>query len=224
MDLTEAEDVEKRRQEYTEAPYKKDLHDPDHHDGVITDLEPDLLECELKWAFESITTNKASGGDGIPGELVQILKDDAVTVLHSLCQHIWKPPPWPQDWKRSVFIPIPKRGHAKACSTDRTLARLSHASRVVLKIPQARLPQYVNRELPDAQAGLRKGRGTREQMANVRWVMGKAREFQKSVYCCFVDYAQAFACVDHGKLWTILREMGADTVGGSVTEGRVGTP
>ena len=208
MDLTEAEDVEKRWQEYTEAPYKKDLHDPDHHDGVITDLEPDLLECELKWAFESITTNKASGGDGIPGELVQILKDDAVTVLHSLCQHIWKPPPWPQDWKRSVFIPIPKRGHAKACSTDRTLARLSHASRVVLKIPQARLPQYVNRELPDAQAGLRKGRGTREQMANVRWVMGKAREFQKSVYCCFVDYAQAFACVDHGKLWTILREMG----------------
>ena len=115
-----------------------------------------------KWAFESITTNKASGGDGIPGELVQILKDDAVTVLHSLCQHIWKPPPWPQDWKRSVFIPIPKRGHAKACSTDRTLARLSHASRVVLTIPQARLPQYVNRELPDAQAGLRKGRGTRE--------------------------------------------------------------
>ena len=164
MDLTEAEDVEKRRQEYTEAPYKKDLHDPDHHDGVITDLEPDLLECELKWAFESITTNKASGGDGIPGELVQILKDDAVTVLHSLCQHIWKPPPWPQDWKRSVFIPIPKRGHAKACSTDRTLARLSHASRVVLTIPQARLPRYVNRELPDAQAGLRKGRGTREQM------------------------------------------------------------
>ena len=110
MDLTEAEDIKKRWQEYTEELYKKDLHNPDNHDGVITDLEPDILECEVKWALESITTTKASGGDGIPVELFQILKDDAVKVLHSICQQIWKTQQWPQDWKRSVFIPIPKKG------------------------------------------------------------------------------------------------------------------
>ena len=115
MDLTEAEDIKKRWQEYTEVLYKKDLHDPDNHDGVITDLEPDILECEVKWALESITTNKVSGGDGIPIELFQILKDDAVKVLHSICQQIWKTQQWPQDWKRSVFILIPKKGNAKEC-------------------------------------------------------------------------------------------------------------
>ena len=114
MDLTEAEDVEKRRQEYTEAPYKKDLHDPDHHNGVIPHLEPGILECEVKWAFESITMNKASGGDGLPVELLQILKDDAVKVLHSICQQIWKTQQWPQDWKRSIFIPIPKNAQTTA--------------------------------------------------------------------------------------------------------------
>ena len=117
MDLTEAEDIKKRWQEYTEL-YKKDLHDPDNHDGVITDLEPDILECEVQWALESITMNKASGGDGIPVELFQILKDDAVKVLHSICQQIWKTQQWPQDWKRSVFIPISKKGNAKECSTE----------------------------------------------------------------------------------------------------------
>ena len=115
MDLTEAEDIKKRRQEYSEELYKKDLHDPDNHDGVITDLEPDILEYEVKRALESITTNKTSGGDGIPVELLQILKDDAVKVLHSICQHIWKTQQWPQDWKRSVFIPIPKKGNSKEC-------------------------------------------------------------------------------------------------------------
>ena len=128
MDLTEAEDIKKRWQEYTEA-YKKDLHNPDNHDGVITHLEPDILECEVRWAFVwSITTNKASGGDGIPVELFQILKYDAIKVLHSICQQIWKIQQWPQDWKRSVFIPIPKKGNAKECSNYRTIALISHTS------------------------------------------------------------------------------------------------
>ena len=166
MDLTEAEDIKKRWQEYTKL-YKKDLHDPDNHDDVITDLEPDILECEVKWALGSITTNKASGGDGIPVELFQILKDDAVKVLHSICQQIWKTQPWPQDWKRSVFIPIPKKGNAKECSNYRTIALISHASKVMLKILQARLQHYMNRELPDVQAGFRKGRGTRDQITNI---------------------------------------------------------
>ena len=127
---------------------QKNLHDLDNHNGVITDLEPDILECEVKWALESITTNKASGGDGIPVELFQILKDDAVKVLQSICQQIWKTQQWPQDWKRSVFISIPKKGNAKECSNYRTVAFISHASKVMLKILQARLQQYVNRELP----------------------------------------------------------------------------
>uniref|UniRef100_A0A4W2I334 RNA-directed DNA polymerase n=1 Tax=Bos indicus x Bos taurus TaxID=30522 RepID=A0A4W2I334_BOBOX len=208
MDLTEAEDIKKKWQKYTEELYKKDLHDPDNHDGVITDLEPDILECEVKWVLESITTNKASGGDAIPVELFQILKDDAVKVLHSICQQIWKTQQWPQDWKRSVFIPIPKKGNAKECSNYRTIALISHASKGMLKILQARLQQYVNRELPDVQAGFRKGRGTRDQIANICWIMEKAREFQKNIYFCFIDYAKAFDCVDHNKLWTILKEMG----------------
>ena len=157
MDLTEAEDIKKRWQEYTEELYKKDLPDPDNHDGVITDLEPDILECEVKWALESITTNKASGSYGIPVELFQILKDDAVKVLHSICKQIWKTQQGPQDWKRSVFIPITKKGNAKECSNYYTIALMSHASKVMLKILQARLQQYVNRELPDVQAGFRKG-------------------------------------------------------------------
>ena len=135
MDLTEAEDVKKRWQEYTEELYKKDLHDPDNHDGVITDLEPDILEHEVKWALGSITMNKASGGDGIPVELLQVLKDDAVKphVLHSICQQIWKTQQWPQDWKRSVFIPVPKKGNAKECSNYHTIAVISHASKVMFK-------------------------------------------------------------------------------------------
>ena len=149
MDLTEAEDIKTRWQEYTEELYKKDLHDPDHHDGVITHLEPDILECEVKWALRSITTNKASGGDGIPVEVFQILKDDALKVLHSICQQIWKTQQWPQDWKRSVFIPVPKKGNTKECSKYCTIALISHASKVMLKILQARLQQYVNGELPD---------------------------------------------------------------------------
>ena len=131
---------------------------------MITHLEPDILECEVKWALESITTNKASGGDGIPVELFQILKDDAVKVLHSVCQQIWKTQQWPQDWKKSVFIPIPKKGSAKECTNYHTITLISHASKVILKILQVSLQQYVNRELPDVQARFRKCRGTRGQI------------------------------------------------------------
>ena len=133
--------------------------------------------------------------------LFQILKDDAVKVLHSICQQIWKTQQWPQDWKRSVFIPIPRKGNAKECSNYCMIALISHASKVMLKILQARLQQYVNRELPDVQAAFRKGRGTRDQIANIHWIMKKAREFQKNIYFCFIDYAKAFDCVDHKKLW-----------------------
>ena len=139
MDLTEAEDIKKRLQEYTEELYKKDLHNQDNHNAVLTHLEPDILECEVKWALESITMNKARGGDGIPVELFQILKYDATKVLHSICQQIWKTQQWPQDWKRSVFIPMPKKANAKECSNYCTIALISHASKVMLKILQARL-------------------------------------------------------------------------------------
>ena len=196
MDLTEAEDIKKRWQEYTEL-YQKDLHDPDNHNGVITHLEPDILEFKVKWAFGSTTMNKASGGDGIPVELFQILKDEAMKVLHSVCQQTWKTQQWPQDWKRSVFIPIPKKSNAKECSSYRTIALISHASKVILKILQARLQQYVNCELPHVQAGFRKGRRTRDQIANSRWIIERAREFQKNIHFCFTDSAKAFDCVDH---------------------------
>ena len=165
---------------------------------MITHLEADILECEVKWALGTITTNKASGGDRIPVELFQILKDDAVKVLHSICQQIWK---------KSVFIPVPKKGSAKECSNYHTIGLISQASKVMLKILQARLQQYVNRELTDGQAGFRKGRGTRDQIANIRWIIEKAREFQKNIFC-FIDYAKAFDCVDDNKLWKILKEMG----------------
>ena len=148
--------------------------------------------------------NKVSGGDAIPVELFQILEDDAVKVLHSICQQIWKTQQWPQDWKRSVFIPIPKKGNAKECSDYCTIALILHASKVILKMLQARLQHYVNHELPDVQAGFSKDRGTRDQIANIRWIMEKAREFQKNIYFSSIDYAKAFDCVDHnncGKFW-----------------------
>ena len=179
-DLTEAEDIKKRWQEYTEDLCKKDLHDPDNHDGMITHQEPDILKYEVKWALGSITTNKASGGDGIPVELFQILKDDAVKVLHSICQQIWKTQQWLQDWKRSVFIPIPKKGNAKECSNYCIIALISHTSKVMLKILQARLQQFVNCELPDVQAGFRKGRGTRDQIVNIHRIIKKQESSRKT--------------------------------------------
>ena len=162
---------------------------------ALSFLEPDILECEVKWASGSITMNKASGGDGIP------VDDDAVKVLHSICQQIWKTQQWLQDWKRSVFIPVPKKGNAKEWSNYRTVALISHTSKVMLKILPSRLQQYMNRELPDVQAGFRKGRGTRDQIANIKWIIEEAREFQKNNYLCFIDYAKAFDCVDHNKPW-----------------------
>ena len=206
MDLTEAKDIKKRWQEYTEELYKKDLHDADNHDCVITHLEPDNVECEIKWALGSITTNKVSGDDGIPVKPSQILKDDAMKMLQSICQQIWKMQQWPQDWKRSVFNP--KKGNAKELSNFCTTALILHASRVTLKILQARLQQYKNRELPDIQAGFRKDRGTRDQITNIFWIIEKAREFQKNIHFCFTDYAKVFDCVDHNKLWKILKRDG----------------
>ena len=154
--------------------------------------------------------NKASGGDGILVELFEILKCDAVKVLHSICQQIWKTQQWPQDWKRSVFIPIPKKSNAKDYSNYCTIALISHTTKVMLKILQARLQQYMNHELPDVQSGFRKSRGTRGQIANIHWIIEKAREFQKKkkpIYFSFIDYTKAFNCADHNKLWKILQEM-----------------
>ena len=152
--------------------------------------------------------NKASRGDRIPVELFQILKDDAVKLLHSICQQIWKPQQWPQGWKRSVFIPIPKKGNAKECSNYHTVALISHASKAMLKIFQARLQQYVNSEIQDVQTGFRKGRETRNQIVNSHWIIKKERELQKNIYFCFIDYAKTFDCVDHNKLWKILKKIG----------------
>ena len=151
--LTEAENIKKKWQEYTEKVDKKNLNNLNDHDGVITHLEPDILECEVKWALGSITTNRANGGDGIPAELFQVLQDDAVKVLHSICQQIWKTQQWLRDWKRSVFSPIPKKSNAKECSKSCTIALVSHVSKVMPKILQARLQQYLNHEIPDVQAG-----------------------------------------------------------------------
>jgi len=189
--LTEAEDIKKRWQEYTKELYKKDLHNRDNHDGVITDLEPDILECKVKWALERITMNKTSGGDRIPAELFQILKDDAVKVMHSTCQQIWKTQQWPQDWKRSVFIPIPKKGNTKECSNYCTTALISHTSKVMLKILQARHQQYANTEIPDVQAGFRKGRGTRDQIANIRWITEKAMRLPENHLLLFYWLCQS---------------------------------
>ena len=155
--------------------YKKGHHDLDNHHGGVTHRETDIMACIVKWAIGSITMNKASGGDRIPAELFQVLKDDAVKVLHSISQQIWKTQQWPQDWKRSVFIPILKQGKAKEGSNYHTIALISHASKVMLKLLQVRLQKYVNREFPDVQAGFRKCRGTRDQIANIHWIIEKAK-------------------------------------------------
>ena len=197
-DLREAEDIKKRWQEYTEELYKTDLHDPDNDDGVITHLEPDILECEVKWALGRITTNKASGSDGIPVELFQTLKDDAVKVLHQYASKFGKLNSGHRTAKGQFSFP--RKGNAKECSNYHTIVVISHISKVMLKILQARLQQYMNHEHPDVQAGFRKGRGTRAQIANIHWIMEKAREFQKNISFCFIDYAKAFDCVDHNKL------------------------
>ena len=162
------------------------------------------MECEVKWDVWSITMNKASGSYGILVHLFQVLKDEVVKVQQSICQQIWKTQQWPQEWKRLVFIPIPKKGNAKECSNYHTIALISHASKVMLKIHHARLQKYVNLELWDHQAWFRKGIGTRDQIANICWIMEQASKFQENIYFCFIDYAKTFDCVDHNKLWKIL--------------------
>ena len=159
-----------------------------------------ILESEVKWALGNTTMRKASGGDGIPAELLQILNDDAVKVLHSICQQIWKTQQWPQHWKRLVFIPIPKKGNAKEWSNNCTVSLISHTSKVMCKILPTKLQKYVKQELPDVQAGFQRSRGTSDQIANICWIVEKVREFQKNIYFCFIDYAKAFDCVDHSKL------------------------
>ena len=156
----------------------------------------------------STAFNKGSGCNEIPAELFKSLKEDAIKVLHSLCQQIWKTQQWSQDWKRSILIPVPKKGSTKECANLWTVTLISHASKVMLKIFYAKLQHYANQELPDVQAGFRKGRGTRDQIANIHWIIEKAKEFQKNIYLCFIDYAKAFTCVDHDKLWKALRQMG----------------
>ena len=167
-----------------------------------THLEPDILKCNVKWVLGSFTMNKASEGDEIPAEL-----NGAVRVLQSICQQIWNTQQGPQDWKWSVFMPVPKKGNAKECSNYRTIAVISYASKVMLKSLQTKLQQYVNHELPDVQAEFKKGRGTRYQIANICWIIEKAGEFQDNICLCFIDYKKDFDCVDHNKLWKILKEM-----------------
>ena len=172
---------------------------------MITDLEPDILECGVKWALGSITTNTASGGDGIPVEFFQILNDDAVKVLHPRCQQIWKTQQWPQDWKSSIFTPVPKKGNAKECSNYLTIALISHATKVMLKSLQARLQQYVNHELPDVQAGFRKGRGTRDQLPTYAGSWKKQESSRKTSISALLTMPKPLT-MDHNKLWKILKE------------------
>ena len=174
---------------------------------VVIHLQPDILEWEVKQTLGSITMNKASRDDGIPVELFTVLKDDAIKVLHPACQQIWETQQWPQDWKRSVFIPNSKKGNAKECSNYHMVAFISHASKFMLKF-QVRFQQYMNWEFPYEKAVFRKGRRTTDHTANIHWIMEKTRELQKTIYFCFIDYTKAVDCVDHNKLWKILQEMG----------------
>ena len=205
MDLTEAEEIKKRWQ-YTEEVYKKDLHDPDNRDNVITHLEPDILECVIKWALGSISKNKASGTGRISVAIFKILKAGAVKVLYSICQQIWETQQWPQDWKKPDFIPIPKKVYDKLCSNYWSIEPISHASKLMLKILQARLLQYMNWELPDVQAGFRYGRGTQDQIVNIRWIIEKAKEFQKETSTSLTTLKPL--TVDQNKLWKTLKKMG----------------
>ncbi|CAF3528318.1 unnamed protein product [Adineta steineri] len=206
--LTNGPEIKNKWQQYTEELYKKEINGTNNL--VLDDYEPepDILESEVKFALETLANGKAPGHDGISIECFKTIKEDTVKVLTKLCQQIWKTNKWPQDWKTSIFIPIPKKGNAKDCSNYRTIALISHASKIMLKIIQRRLEPFLEREMPVTQAGFRKGRGTRDQIANLRWVMEKAREYQKEFYLCFIDYSKAFDCVDHEKLWGVLMEMG----------------
>uniref|UniRef100_A0A803SZA4 Reverse transcriptase domain-containing protein n=1 Tax=Anolis carolinensis TaxID=28377 RepID=A0A803SZA4_ANOCA len=206
-DLMKAEEIKRSWRDYAEDLYRKGNIE-DSFDGVVSELEPDILRSEVEWALRSIANNKAAGDDDIPAELFKNLKEDAVKVMHAICEQIWKTQEWPSDWKKTIYIPIPKKGNTKECSNFRTVVLISHAIKLMLKILQGRLQQYMERELPDVQAGLRKGRGMRDQITNIRWIMEEGRQFQKNIYFCFIDYSRAFDCVDHNKLLQVLDGMG----------------
>ena len=191
--MVDAEEIKMKWKQ--EELYKKDPNEPDYYDGVISHPEPDILESKIKWALGSTALNKASGCKRVLLELFKTLKDDAIKVLHSVRQQIWKTQQWPQDWKRSIYIPIPKKGYTKECASHQIIALISHITQVMLKILHARLQHYVNQELPDVQARLRKGSGIRYQIANIHWIIEIAREFQKNRFLCFIDYVKAFDCV-----------------------------
>ena len=178
-DLVDSEEISKRWKEYTEELYRKDLNEPDYCDGGVSHPEPDILESKVKWALGKTAVNKASGCDGIPVELFKTLKNDAIKVLYPICQQIWKTQQWPQNWKRLILIPVPNG--TKECANHWTIALISHASKVMLKILHVKFQHYMNQELPDVQAEFRKGRRTRDQTANIHWIIKKTREFQKNI-------------------------------------------
>ena len=188
-------DAEEIKMKWKQELYKKDPNEPDYYDGVISHPEPDILESKFKWALGSTALNKASGCKRVLVELFKTLKDDAIKVLQSVHRQIWKTQQWPQDWKRSIYIPIPKKGYTKECASHQIIALISHVTKVMLKILHARLQHYVNQELPDVQDRLRKGRGIRYQIANIDWIIEIAREFQKNRFLRFIDYVKAFDCV-----------------------------
>lgn len=204
-ELSDQQKIKNRWREYTEELYANQIEHQEDNDNGQMDREPNILEDEIAWAMRQLPNKKAPGIDRIPAEL---LKSVPVSVITALCQEIWYTCKWPKDWTRSVFIPLPKKGDARDCSNYRTIALISHASKILLKIIQQRLQQVIDQELPDVQAGFRKGRGTRDHIANIRWIIEKTREYQKDLYMCFIDYSKAFDCVEHDKLWVALRDLG----------------
>lgn len=199
---------QKRWREYTEELYRKDdLLDEIYREKNYNE-EPNITAEEVRWALNSLSNGKAPGIDGLPIELIKGTGDKGIEVLTALCNQVWKRILWPKEWKRSVYIPIPKKGDSRECSNNRTIALIPHASKVLLKILQKRIEPYMEREMPKEQAGFRRGRGTRDQIANMRWIMEETREFQKKIFICFIDYSKAFDCVDHNKLWIGLSSMG----------------
>ena len=207
-DLTDSKEIKNRWRSYTEDLYSDKNNEDMDENAVAGENEPDILESEVREAMNNIANNKSPGCDNIPIELLKALKDDGVKLMHNICQKIWTTKQWPKDWKRSIFIPIPKKGDRRECSNHRTIALISHASKIMLKILQGRMKQHVDQEIPAEQAGFVKGRGTRDQIANLRWTIEKAQEYQKPLFLCFIDYTKAFDCIKYHILWKVLQQMG----------------
>ena len=206
--VTKGKEVKEIWQQYTEELYRRDPNATDSFNENIYEDEPEVMEIEVKEALRHISNRKSAGCDGIPIELLKAEGEEAVKVMTGLCNCIWKRKEWPTDWKKSVYVPIYKKGDKKECGNYRTIALISHASKVLLLVIQRRLEEFLIPELPIEQSGFRRGRGTRDLIANLRWVMEKSREHQRDLYMCFIDYKKAFDCVDHERLWVILRVMG----------------